>query len=121
MARRLSNARAAIVFRRMASRIFLSFLVALLCGWMATGCRSAQHPPSQSARAATKPGTVRAQAVPVEPEIPLEKRAAAHAHYGSGVIHMMNREPDAAFKEFRLALTEDPSAEDMALDLSKKY
>ncbi len=53
--------------------------------------------------------------------MPLEKRVAAQAHYGSGIIHLMNRESEAAFKEFRLALTEDPSAEDMAIDLSKKY
>jgi tetratricopeptide (TPR) repeat protein len=104
----------------MAPRFFLLLLA--LCGWALLGCRSVDRHSSSSAGTRKPPTAAETKEhAPDDPPVPLEKRAAAHAHYGAGVIHMMNREPEAAFREFRLALTQDPSAEDMALALSKQY
>jgi tetratricopeptide (TPR) repeat protein len=56
-----------------------------------------------------------------EPPWPAEKLAAAHAHYGAGVIHDMNGESEAALKEYREAVVNDPSDEALVLEVSRRY
>jgi tetratricopeptide (TPR) repeat protein len=66
--------------------------------------------------AASDPGTV--NYVPSDPGS--ESAAAAHAHYGAGVIHEMNDERDAALEEYRQAAIKDPSNEALVLEVTRR-
>jgi tetratricopeptide (TPR) repeat protein len=49
-----------------------------------------------------------------------EKTAAAHAHYGAGVIQEMNGDLDAALENYRQAALEDPGNEWLVLEVSRR-
>lgn len=52
---------------------------------------------------------------------PLQKLAEAHAHYGAGVVHDVNDEPEAALHEYYLAALDDPENESLVLDVSRRF
>jgi tetratricopeptide (TPR) repeat protein len=49
------------------------------------------------------------------------KLAEAHAHYSAGYIHDLNNEPEAALEEYRQSLLDDPSNEELVLEISRRY
>ncbi len=51
----------------------------------------------------------------------LEKTAAAHAHFASGVIHDMADEPEAALQDYYQAALNDPDAEGLILEVSRRF
>jgi tetratricopeptide (TPR) repeat protein len=57
----------------------------------------------------------------VADEAPIRKLAQAHAHYSAGCIHDMNNEPDEALEEYRLSLLDDPSNEELTLEVARRY
>jgi tetratricopeptide (TPR) repeat protein len=50
-----------------------------------------------------------------------DRRVLAHAHYAQAMIYDMDDEPDMALKEFSAAATEDPSNEELVLELTRRY
>jgi tetratricopeptide (TPR) repeat protein len=86
-------------------------ILALGSGLMA-GCSSA------SARRQSTEAHARRQADAAE--LPLEKAAQAHAHFGAGVVHEMNGENTAALDEYYQAARIDPTDEAMLLDVSRR-
>jgi tetratricopeptide (TPR) repeat protein len=52
---------------------------------------------------------------------PSDDAAAAHAHYGAGVIHELNDEPEAALREYAQAALADPDNEPLILEVSRRY
>lgn len=49
-----------------------------------------------------------------------ERTARAHAHFAAGVIHEMNGESEAALQDYDQAALEDPSNEELVLDVSHR-
>jgi tetratricopeptide (TPR) repeat protein len=88
---------------------YWGMMLALISGLM-TGCSSA------SAR--RQSGQAHPQSQADAAELPLEKAAQAHAHFGAGVVHEMNGENAAALDEYYQAARTDPSDEAMVLDVS---
>jgi tetratricopeptide (TPR) repeat protein len=87
-------------------------MVLALSSALMTGCSSA------SAR--RQPGEARLQRQADAGELPLEKAAQAHAHFGAGVVHEMNGENTAALDEYYQAARADPTDEAMVLDVSRR-
>ena len=91
----------------------LLIVSALMAGCAATG---AHH--TRSARLDTQPEEVKQESAE---DVTSENLARAHAHFGAGVIHEMNDEPEAALQEYYQAAMADPSNEQMLLDVSARF
>jgi tetratricopeptide (TPR) repeat protein len=52
---------------------------------------------------------------------PAEKAAQAHAHYAAAVIHDMNDETEAALEDYFKAASDDPSDEELVLEVSRRF
>lgn len=80
-------------------------LTALGCVWLA-GCATSQR-------------------VSVEPEdvspATEQKKVEAHAHYAQGMIFEMDQQGDQALQEFTQSALDDPSNEELVLDLARRY
>ncbi|MDB6067109.1 MAG: Tetratricopeptide 2 repeat protein [Pedosphaera sp.] len=50
-----------------------------------------------------------------------EKKIAAHAHYAQAAIYDMDEEPELALEEYSKAALDDPSNEDLVLELTRRY
>jgi tetratricopeptide (TPR) repeat protein len=81
---------------------------------LAAGCRTAQ--PQQGERAGAS--------VREEPAARGRSFAQdlieAHAHYGAGIIHELNDEPELALQEYVQAALKDPGDETLVLDVSRR-
>lgn len=93
---------------------FMGILLALLA---ASGCSSARAPRGGAIQQAST-SAVLPSSTSVPPEIPLEQRSEAYAHYATGLIHEMNGEPKEAFQEFLLAAQGDPSHVELILTVA---
>lgn len=51
----------------------------------------------------------------------LENQIDAHAHYGAGVIHEMNLEPEAALQEYYQAAMQDPTNQPLVMDVAQQF
>jgi tetratricopeptide (TPR) repeat protein len=71
------------------------------------------------AAAETAPASAPAEMPPRN--APLDDAAVAHAHYGAGVIHELNDEPEAALLEYAQAALADPDNEPLILEVSRRY
>jgi tetratricopeptide (TPR) repeat protein len=80
-------------------------LTALGCLWL-VGCATSQHT------------NVEPQDVSPADE---EKKVEAHAHYAQGMIYEMDDQGDLALQEFTAAALDDPSNEELVLDLARRY
>jgi tetratricopeptide (TPR) repeat protein len=80
-------------------------LTALSCVWLA-GCATS--------------GRVSVEPEDVSPAIE-QKLAEAHAHYAQGMIYEMDEQGDLALQEFTQAALDDPSNEELVLDLARRY
>src|SRR5262245_20520552 len=90
----------------------------LLGGALLAGCASQPGSPPR----AQKPGST-AVANPVTRVLPseeVERRAEAHAHYATAVIHELNEEPELAADELFQAALKDPTNENLVLDVTRK-
>lgn len=78
-----------------------------------SGCRSAapEATPLRAERTGSRSQSERQAAA----------RARAHAQFAAGVLHELNGEVDAALTAFRRALEEDPGAEELVLDVSRRF
>jgi hypothetical protein len=88
-------------------------LGALLLGGCATKPASSSSSPSASSSNAPPPKVI---ASPDE----LERRAEAHAHYATAIIHELNEEPERAADELFQAALKDPANETLVLDVTRK-
>jgi tetratricopeptide (TPR) repeat protein len=84
----------------------------------ASGPAKAEPPKAGTAKTRPAPATKAAPAPGAESS--LERAAAAHAHYGAGVIHEMNDEPQAALQEYYQAVLLDPGNEALVLEVSQR-
>lgn len=50
----------------------------------------------------------------------MERRATAHAHYAAAVIHELNDQTEPALKEYTLAVRNDPTDEDLLVEVSQR-
>lgn len=51
----------------------------------------------------------------------LESIIEAHAHYGAGVVHEMNLEPESALEDYYQAATLDPTNASLVLEVSQQF
>jgi tetratricopeptide (TPR) repeat protein len=103
--------------------------LAFLCGCGASS-RTQGAKPGANAAAGKKPApgvrkNTQAQVSPAKlSSAPMDaagdKLARAHAHYGAGVIHDMNEEPDQALSEYCQAAASDPSNETLMLEVTRR-
>jgi tetratricopeptide (TPR) repeat protein len=85
---------------------------------VALGCRSSSSRVLVAGEAAA---IVPANSSPnPDSEASLHRLAAAHAHYGSGVIHEMDGEPASALKDYYEAARLDPCEQDLVLEVSRR-
>jgi tetratricopeptide (TPR) repeat protein len=89
---------------------FFGALLLVAC-FSGTGCKSSKP--------AGKAKTSHVKEKEAEPAP--DKIAAAHAHYAAGVVHELNRETDAALKEYYTAAMADPTDEEMTLEVSRRF
>jgi tetratricopeptide (TPR) repeat protein len=73
------------------------------------GCRSAP------------PKTPSADALAVEPESVMERRAEAHAHYAQGVILELDQRNDEALEEYHRAAKLDPGNEELVAEVARRW
>ncbi len=79
------------------------------------GCSSGwRSHPTASATPPAQPGTARLPAAEVD------RRADAHAHFATGLIHDLRDEPEAAEAEFVQALEKDPANEPLLIELGQR-
>lgn len=50
----------------------------------------------------------------------IDRRAEAHAHYATAIIHELNEEPEQAAEELFQAALKDPANENLVLDVTRK-
>lgn len=55
------------------------------------------------------------------PEDVNERLVEAHAHYAQALIYDMDEQPDLALEEYGKAALDDPSNEDLVLELTRRY
>src|SRR5688572_3730893 len=90
--------------------------VLLLGGLLLGGCATSRTAaPAKAAREAAEPP---APAIMSAEE--LERRAEAHAHYATAIIHELNDEPEQAADELFQAALKDPNNEALVLDVTRK-
>ncbi len=92
------------------NRCLYPLFAALTAATLAAGCRSSGVSESKPTVAERKP-TGRAA---------LERRATAHAHYAAAVIHELNDQTEPALKEYTLAVRNDPTDEDLLVEVSQR-
>ena len=86
-----------------------------------TGCSTSQPPVAEGQQ------TENAAPTPSQPKDPPtarqedEKRVEAHAHYAQAMIYDLDDEQELALKEFSEAAADDPSNEELALELTRRY
>jgi tetratricopeptide (TPR) repeat protein len=95
---------------------FSGLFVLIACCALVPGCRTRLG----QALAYRGPNTPHIALTEEPDDKDLEKTAEAHAHYAAGVIAEMNQHPDAALEEFYQAAINDPTNENLAIDLSRK-
>ncbi len=78
---------------------------------LVTGCQVAR--PRTNGNAFTAPNP---SAEPSEQR----RQAAAHAHYATAIIHELNEETEPALQEFILAAKQDPTNDDLLLEVSQR-
>src|SRR5436190_4635634 len=87
--------------------------VLLLGGLLLVSCATQRKP------AATKDKAEAPAPAPPSPE-ELDRRAEAHAHYATAIIHELNEEPEQAADELFQAALKDPSNESLVMDVTRK-
>jgi tetratricopeptide (TPR) repeat protein len=92
------------------------FPVLLLGGLLLAGCAS---PRATSPSAAIAPKTAEPAPNILTPE-EVDRRAEAHAHYGTAIIHELNEEPEKAADELFQAALKDPRNEILVLDVTRR-
>ncbi len=85
---------------------------------VALGCRSSSSRVLAASEAATF-APARPDPKP-DGDAALHRLAAAHAHYGAGVIHEMDGEPASALKDYYEAARLDPGDEELVLEVSRR-
>lgn len=84
---------------------------------MLTGCASPRTAASTKTRA-------KAEASQPAPEVlapeEVDRRAEAHAHYATAIIHELNEEPEKAADELFQAALKDPANESLVLDVTRR-
>src|SRR5688572_4737665 len=91
--------------------------VLILGGLLLGGC--ATRPVSSSSSPSASSSNAPLSKVIASPE-ELERRAEAHAHYATAIIHELNEEPERAADELFQAALKDPSNETLVLDVTRK-
>jgi tetratricopeptide (TPR) repeat protein len=93
--------------------------ILLAASTMLTGCHS---PPVAHAKTPPDviPPLLPAQAIVDRPEN-TAAFAEAHAHYGAGIIHELNNEPELALQEYYEAALKDPANETLVLEVSGEF
>lgn len=94
--------------------IYLRVPVWLLGGVLLAGCASRTAPPPAAPTAGVSNATT------VLPPEEVERRAEAHAHYATAIIHELNEEPELAADELFQAALKDPANESLVLDVTRK-
>jgi tetratricopeptide (TPR) repeat protein len=89
--------------------------VAALGGFL-TGCASSRP----DADSPSKPAAARSPGGWGVGDAEERRLAAAYAHFGTGVIHEMNEEPEAALEEYYQAALGDIDNEGLVLDVSRR-
>ena len=101
----------------MLRRGWLWGLVAVIGCWLMTGCGS-----SSVRHGAPAPGVAGAPTQREKSEDSSANRIAqAHAHFAAGFIHEMNDEAEAALEEYYQSALEDPSNEELVLEVSRRF
>ncbi len=88
-----------------------SLAVLVVAAVFAAGCRSAGARHDHREVRTPKPGTAPSAT---------QRKMAAHAHYATAVIHELNEETEPALREFILAVRNDPTDEDLLLEVSQR-
>ncbi|HZO84502.1 MAG TPA: tetratricopeptide repeat protein [Verrucomicrobiae bacterium] len=91
--------------------------VLLLGGLLLGGCTT--RPASPSSLPSASSSNAPPSKVIASPE-ELERRAEAHAHYATAIIHELNEEPERAADELFQAALKDPANETLVLDVTRK-
>ena len=100
----------------MRSKFQFGFPALCLGGLLLAGCATRPaSPPSSSSFSSSNPPP---PAV-LSPE-EVERRADAHAHYATAIIHELNEEPEKAADELFQAALKDPANEGLVLDVTRK-
>ena len=92
------------------------FPVLLLGGLLLAGCAS---PRATSPKTALTPERAQPAADVLTPE-EVDRRAEAHAHYGTAIIHELNEEAEKAADELFQAALKDPRNETLVLDVTRR-
>ena len=87
--------------------------ILLLGGLLLAGCATSRKPAAATTQAETPAPP------PPSPE-ELDRRAEAHAHYATAIIHELNEEPEQAADELFQAALKDPSNENLVMDVTRK-
>src|SRR5689334_22448962 len=95
---------------------FQSWVPVLLLGGL-FGCAA---PRTTTPPTATPKVEATALAQPVLSPEEVERRADAHAHYATAIIHELNEEPEQAADELFKAALKDPANEGLVLDVTRK-
>jgi tetratricopeptide (TPR) repeat protein len=102
----------------------------LIAGCRAPESRKAATSPAPSKRAFALPlpsgvedatSTVTLSQLDLEANLNLENAINAHAHYGAGVVHELNLEPESALEDYFHAAMLDPTNEALVLDVAQQF
>lgn len=97
---------------RMSHRILIRAAVVATSALLLSGCASVHSKGSHNSTSADSE---------VANDTSTRKAAEAHAHYSQGYLHDLNNEPEAALEEYRQSLLDDPSNEELVLEISRRY
>ena len=101
----------------MLRRCYRGMMVGAMGAMLVAGC-STPH------RYGAAPHQSEAPAEAAEPASSKEldkKQVEAHAHYAQGLIYDLDDEPALALKEFSAAAADDPSDEELVMELTRRY
>lgn len=97
-------------------RLVLWMTLAAAAGLLAGGCGT----PVFSAGAAAEQKAGPRKRAP-HPERVDARRAQAHAHYATAIVHELNEETELALQEFYQAAAKDPENETLTLDVTRRF
>ncbi len=91
-------------------------MVGAIGAMLMAGCST-----SRPTRVAQQPSDAPVMAEPAASKGVDKKQIEAHAHYAQALIYDLDDEPELALKEFSAAAVDDPSNEELVLELTRRY